>query len=304
MALIIRNSNKYIYTVKSKLKGYLYRNPLLLKNYLKVKEAFIKAGGFAKVPDNGLFKKIFIETVSYCNNDCAFCPASAKTGLKRPEHIMSEALYMKILQELTEISFQGSIAFHCNNEPLLDRHLPSRIKTARGLLKTNFFYLYTNGTIINIESANQLFAAGLNRIIISNYSDNYELIPPVKNLIDNSSGLQGEVIVNYRLKDEYLGNRAGESPNGGPSLKKPLKVICARPLTELVVGYEGTVPLCCADGLWKSVMGNARESSLKDIWFSGSFKRIRRSLAEGARDCTEICRVCDALKLPRLKGSR
>ena len=257
------------------------------------------ATGYKK---NGLFKKIFIETVSYCNNDCIFCPASSKAGIKKPENFMSEDLYAKILKELKGISFKGSVAFHCNNEPLLDKRLASWIRRARDLLKTNYFYLYTNGILIDVKSANQLFDAGLNRIIIDNYNDEHELIPSVRDLARSPFLVKGEVIVDYRFKNDYFGNRAGQSPNAEIFLKKALKLICARPLMEIVVGYDGTVPLCCADGLWRVKMGNAMESNLKDIWFSDGFRRTRSSLLKGQRSCVEICKVCDALYLPSLKG--
>ena len=302
MALIrIRNSNKYIYRAKSAIRRRIYTNPLFLMKYLKLKEIFIKymATGYKK---NGLFKKIFIETVSYCNNDCIFCPASSKAGIKKPENFMSEDLYAKILKELKGISFKGSVAFHCNNEPLLDKRLASWIARARGLLKTNYFYLYTNGILIDIKLANQLFDAGLNRIIIDNYNDEHELIPSVRDIRKDSFLIRGEIIVDYRFKNDYFGNRAGESPNAEFFLKKALKLICTRPSMEIVVGYDGTVPLCCADGLWRVKIGNARKSNLKDIWFSDAFRSARRSLLKGDRSCTEICKVCDALHLPSLKG--
>ncbi|MFH1191354.1 MAG: radical SAM/SPASM domain-containing protein [Candidatus Omnitrophota bacterium] len=280
------------------------RGNFLRKNYLKLKEFVIKNNYGASPDDNALFNKVFIEAVSYCNNDCAFCPASAKAGAKKPENLMREALYIKILNELANISFTGSIAFHCNNEPLLDPRLPSWIKMARSLLKNNFFYLYTNGIFINVNLANALFNAGLNRIIINNYNDQHKLNPAIRKLLDNAAVLRGEVIINYRAKTDYFGNRAGQSPNMGSFLKKPLNIQCMRPSTEIVIGYDGTVPLCCADGLWKVIAGNVKDSSLKDIWFSDFFKKIRVALAKGDRDCTEICRVCDGLNFPAPKGIR
>jgi len=276
----------------------------LQKNYLKLKEIVMKNNCGVPSYENPLFSKIFIETVSYCNNDCAFCPASVEAGAKNPENLMPESLYLKILNELASICFTGSIAFHCNNEPLLDPRLPSWIKMARSLLKNNFFYLYTNGILINVDLANELFASGLNRIIINNYNDQHKLNSSIRNLLDNSAVLRGEVIINYRAKTDYFGNRAGQSPNAPAFLKKPLKIQCLRPSTEIVIGYDGSVPLCCADGLWRVVMGNVKNSSLKDIWFSDFFKRVRGALAKGDRDCAEICRVCDALNFPAPKGIR
>ncbi len=302
MTIKIRNKNKYVYGIRSKIRRFLYRSNFLRKNYLKLKEIVIKNNSRAPADENELFDKVFIETVAYCNNDCAFCPASVGLGAKNPKNLMPESLYLKILNELASISFTGSIAFHCNNEPLLDARLSSWIRIARGLLKSNFFYLYTNGILINVNLANGLFASGLNRIIINNYNDQHKLNPSIRKLLDNSAVLRGEIIINYRAKTDYFGNRAGQSPNAGAFLKKPLKIHCLRPSTEIVVGYDGTVPLCCADGLWKVIMGNVKDSSLKDVWFSDFFKSVRQSLVKGYRSCSEICKVCDALNFPAPKG--
>jgi MoaA/NifB/PqqE/SkfB family radical SAM enzyme len=304
MTVKIRNKNKYIYSIKSKIRGYVYRSNSMRKHYLKLKEAIIKNNTRAYHYKNALFSKVFIETVSYCNNDCIFCPASKRGGAKSPQSFMPESLYVKIINEMASIFFAGSIAFHCNNEPRLDARLSSWIRTARGLLKSNFFYLYTNGILINMNLANELFDAGLNRIIINNYNDQHKLNPAISKLLDNSAVLRGEVIINYRARTDYFGNRAGQSPNAGAFIKKPLKIRCLRPSAEIVVGYDGTVPLCCADGLWKAVMGNALDSSLQDIWFSDFFKSARQSLSKGARGCTEICRVCDAVSFSTPKGMR
>ncbi|MFC1808776.1 radical SAM/SPASM domain-containing protein [Candidatus Omnitrophota bacterium] len=301
MALVIRNKNKHIYNIKSNVRKFMHCHPIIRKGYLKLKEIYIRHS----VPSgrkNVLFQKIFIETVSYCNNDCEFCPASTTVKAKKAEDFMSENLYMKILNELRDISFTGSVAFHCNNEPLLDVRLVSWVKKARTLLEENFFYLYTNGMLINMKLANDLFDAGLNRIIIDNYNDKHEPIPAVKDLLDHKSFLKGELIVSYRHKNDYLGNRAGQSQNARFFLKDPLNVMCIRPSKEIVIGYDGSVPLCCADGLWKMKMGNVQETDLKTIWFSNHFKNIRRSLLQGDRSCAAICNVCDALNFSSPKG--
>jgi MoaA/NifB/PqqE/SkfB family radical SAM enzyme len=301
MSLTVRNKNRYAYAIRSNIERHMYANPFILRGYIKLKEIFI-AGSMLGKRDEALFEKVFIETISYCNNDCSFCPASNTFGEKSPANLMTESTYLKIINELCGISFKGSLAFHCNNEPLLDTRLSGWIKIARGLLKNNFFYLYTNGIFINAELARELFEAGLNRIIVNNYNDKHQLIPSVKDLVDAASRLQGEIIVNYRWKTDYLGNRAGESPNSRLTLKAPIRAACYRTLTELVIGYDGTVPLCCADALWKMTMGNVREANLTDIWFSPFFRRVRKSLRLGDRSCAEICKVCDTLSFPAIRG--
>jgi len=57
----IRNNNRYICRVKSKIRRWIYTNPLSLVKYLKLKEIFIKHMT-VRYDKGGIFKKIFIET--------------------------------------------------------------------------------------------------------------------------------------------------------------------------------------------------------------------------------------------------
>ena len=300
MPVVILNKNRFTFSVKSLTRDTVHSHIHLLRPYLKTKEFLIK--NISLVSASRLFKKIFIETISYCNNDCDFCSASIRSQAKSPANLMSEGLFDQIIKELSDLSFSGSVAFHCNNEPLLDKRLTVFVRKAREKLRNNFFYIYTNGTLVNVNLANQLFEAGLNRMIINNYDNRHELLSSVAEIITNKDKIKGDIIINYRRKDEVLGNRAGQSPNNCNLLRKSLNLICLRPLSEIVVGYDGVIPLCCADALWREVMGRFGNSRLQDVWFSDPFKRIRESLANGDRSCSEICRPCDALNLPSLEG--
>ena len=303
MPVKLRNKNQLLYTLLLALKRLIHSNGFLLMPYLRIKESVItRKIGIDYNGVDALFEKIFIETVAHCNNNCDFCPLPGKIKAGAPLNFMSEELFMKIILELKSIFYKGSVAFHCNNEPLLDGRLASWIKIARANLKHNFFYIYTNGILLSVTAAQELFDAGLNRIIFNCYARGQEVINTVKKLTREDVLLRGELVIQYRRKDEYLGNRAGQSPNSRFSLKRPLEIMCLRPQREIVVCYDGTIPLCCADALLKSVMGNAREKSLREIWFADSFRRIRRALAERDRSCTEICKKCDSLQLPRYLG--
>ena len=89
-------------------------------------------------------KLIEIETFSYCNRKCWFCPNSFVDRLS--ENIeMSEDVYLDLLQQLSEIDFSGELTYSRYNEPLAKRELLiKRIKQAREILpnatlRTNIF---------------------------------------------------------------------------------------------------------------------------------------------------------------------
>ena len=80
-----------------------------------------------------LFENIQVQTCSWCNLKCKFCPNSY---LDRPREAMDMAVYDRIIQELRDINFSGRFSPFLMNEPLLDNRLPARtaLSTNRSLL--------------------------------------------------------------------------------------------------------------------------------------------------------------------------
>src|SRR5688572_22288689 len=64
-----------------------------------------------------------IETFTFCNRKCWFCPNAAMPFRqdKPGTQYMDEALYLRILGDLNSIQYKGQIQFGRYNEPLADR---------------------------------------------------------------------------------------------------------------------------------------------------------------------------------------
>ena len=249
----------------------------------------------AKYDPTKLFNHICVETVSYCNNNCPFCAASTLYGHKSKTSFMSEQLYMKILSELKEINYKGSLGFWCNNEPLVDERIFDFIKKARDVFPNTPFGMYTNGILVNKEKAERLFKLGLNRLVISNYDDDFKLLNGVRDVYENLDPNLGDVEISLQLKNNFKSYRAHETLGTDFSLPRPFHLICERPNREIIVVYNGTVPLCCADASWKQKMGNVNERNLTEIWFSPEYRRIRQALLKSDRSCNHVCAQCDSL---------
>ena len=244
---------------------------------------------------NKLFDHICVETVSYCNNNCPFCAASTLYNHKSKTSFMSQQLYIKILNELKEIDYKGSFGFWCNNEPLVDERIFDFIRKARYVLPNTHFGMYTNGILLNKEKAERLFKSGLNRLAVDNYHDDFKLLKGVRDVYENLDPSLGDVEIRLGLKNDFKSYRAHETLGTNFSLPRPFHLICERPNYEIIVVYDGTVPLCCADATWKQEMGNVNEQGLTEIWFSPEYRRIRRALLKGDRSCNHLCAQCDSL---------
>lgn len=108
-----------------------------------------------------------IQTINRCNGHCVMCPYS-DTAARDNTRVMSEALYIRILEQLRD---QRSLLWFSptlQNEPLLDDALPERLRQARAILQRHVnIILVTNGSLLTPDRAKEIVAAGIDRIDIS-----------------------------------------------------------------------------------------------------------------------------------------
>lgn len=138
-----------------------------------------------------LFNSIEIETYNRCNGVCNFCPVSVQNET-RIEKRMSNKLFIKIMKELEELKYDGSISLFSNNEPFLDDRIIDFQRYARKQLPNAYFHLYTNGTLLTIEKFISIIDY-LDELIIDNYNQQLRLIPMVqkiKEYCDNNDELK------------------------------------------------------------------------------------------------------------------
>jgi MoaA/NifB/PqqE/SkfB family radical SAM enzyme len=124
-------------------------------------------------------KKLFAENVesvnievnSYCNRRCWFCGNSAID--RHSSNIpMSDDLFKKIIDELTEIDYCGVICYAIYNEPLTCETLEEKIRYVKNKLPNCAQLVNTNGDYLTKEKLESLSSAGLDNIIISVYEKN------------------------------------------------------------------------------------------------------------------------------------
>ncbi|MGR3173235.1 MAG: radical SAM/SPASM domain-containing protein [Candidatus Scalindua sp.] len=249
-------------------------------------------------------RKVFIETISFCNNDCSFCPASKKAGKKDPGHKMTIETFEKIIDQLHDVHFSGTFALYCNNEPLLDPRIPDFVKRLREEFSSSKIEIITNGFRLNTKLANMLFESGLSTLTINHYDNRLQLSERLKKFTRESTDMwyQHKVQIYLRLKDEVLSNRSGDADNA-KAIDKFLPLWCSLPFEQLYLNYEGDVILCCSDVLWKVMLGNINNNTIKEIWYNQQFTETRKALLKGRRDKIEACKRCDFLGIRHdLKG--
>ncbi|MDA0140924.1 radical SAM/SPASM domain-containing protein [Solirubrobacter deserti] len=239
-----------------------------------------------------LFHLVSVETQSGCNYSCHFCGV-ARTVDPRPPGQMSWLNINKIADELGEIDYDGRVALFGNNEPLLDSRIVDIVRTFRKRVPAADIRLLTNGALLNPDLAVALFRAGLDCLVVNNYTDGVRLTRRVRDLIAVSERFASyDLRISVRERDEILTSRAGTAPNK-PQPAGPARGFCALPFTDLHVSYTGDVNLCCFDAHNRSSLGSLATQDLLQIWNSAAFTAHRERLLLGDRSGFPLCAACD-----------
>lgn len=268
----------------------------LQKNNGRNKKDSINAKVAQLKQERHMFHHVEIETVNRCNGVCSFCPVSVKNE-QRPYTLMDEAVFKKIIDELSDLGYSGRLALFSNNEPLLDKRILEFHKYARTKCPKARMHLFTNGTLMTKEIFEELLVY-LDELIIDNYNQNLELIPAskmIKDYAEEHPNIVQKVTIVLRKPNEILTSRGGDAPNR-TDVNIERGIACIYPFQQLIIRPDGKVSLCCNDPLGKCTMGDASKESLVDIWYGEKFEQVRQRIIKG-RENFEHCKNCDTFAL-------
>ena len=112
---------------------------------------------------------IEIETSTYCNRRCSFCPNSIyDRGVD--QRLIDKHLFKKIVLDLKSAEYEGAIALHNYNEPLFDPFLYEHLKTLSNTISNSKKIILTNGDILTREKLTDLDSLGVNLVRVDLYS--------------------------------------------------------------------------------------------------------------------------------------
>jgi len=239
-----------------------------------------------------LFSRVEIETINRCNASCNFCPVN-KNDDNRPYAKMTDELFDKIINELHELNYSGTLGLFANNEPFLDTRLEAFTKKARELLPDVRIEIFSNGTVLKLERFIEIIPY-LDLLVIDNYSDELKWHEPVKAIreyLKKNPEHRAKVSIRMRKESALMSSRGGQAPNNNK--KKALPISCLLPFYHLYIRPDGKVGLCCVDALYTHTLGDVSEHSLKDVWYSKSYSIVRERIRQG-RDTMDVCKHCDS----------
>jgi len=262
-----------------------------------------------------------IESTNICNAKCVFCP---RDDMHRKQGVMDMALFRKIVDECAGLGIEH-VRMHNYGEPFVDRSLVEKVRYAkqRGIPQVG---MISNGSLITEGAARGMVEAGLDAINISVDASGREVFESTRlglkydKVIGNIERLvrireelnrtRPKLILSFVRQDNSVDEQAfiehwrriadkihiTDLHNWAGTLNQESDVNypCYRPWLTFTVLWDGRVSLCCADFDGRTVLGDLRTSTIRDVWNSDAYRGVRRQhLESGGPD---ICRSCDLPK--------
>jgi len=262
-----------------------------------------------------------IESTNICNAKCVFCP---RDEMHRKQGVMDMALFRKIVDECAALGIEH-VRMHNYGEPFVDRSLVEKVRYAkqRGIPQVG---MISNGSLITEGAARGMVEAGLDAINISVDASGREVFESTRlglkydKVIGNIERLvrireelnrtRPKLILSFVRQDNSVDEQAfiehwrriadkihiTDLHNWAGTLNQESDVNypCYRPWLTFTVLWDGRVSLCCADFDGRTVLGDLRTSTIRDVWNSDAYRGVRRQhLESGGPD---ICRSCDLPK--------
>jgi 8-amino-3,8-dideoxy-alpha-D-manno-octulosonate transaminase len=195
---------------------------------------------------------------------------------------MDKSLYMKIIDDLSELGFSGRISPHGFGEPLMDKRLPDLVSYARKKCPESYIKFNSNGDFLTDDLARRLIAGGMNLISVTNYDD-FEK-PRLATLAKKYP-----YYIKYKNSRDYKKyTRPQEGITDVSYLVKP----CMEPTNKFVINWQGKVIICCQDIYARHCVGDLNNESIADIVSRAGFRNLRKEISEGNRQKIDICRKC------------
>jgi len=298
----------------------------MIKNYLKKMFSNLTSKN-QSIINKRLFKQnlrlIEIETFSYCNRKCWFCPNSFIDRMSENK-VMPEKVYLDLIDQLAEIDFSGELTYSRYNEPLAKKEIIlKRIKQAREKLPNAILRSNTNGDYVTREYIEELCDAGLNQLWIQQYLGNNEKYNHEKmrkraqrkikklgipaTLLTDIDGCKLEYDISYKGMTIHIrsrnfeldGSSRGDTNDIAGDYTRTQR--CLQVSNNMYIDFNGSVMVCCAlrsdvPGQESGIMGHISDAKLWDIYQNDKYKPWRKH-HETNGPKSGFCKTCrDSVK--------
>jgi hypothetical protein len=278
-----------------------------------------------------LFKKyvelINLETSSFCNRSCIYCPDS-KFPRDFKEQLDNEII-LKILKELSAIEYSGDFSLNLYNEPLADyENLKLIITLIKKELPLSTIGFNTKWRLARLKKISELESIGVNRIKITIHppaNKKYDQIREtkrfnkfMKNLNANQDNFVNTIddnIAYFKFGKMFLILQSIDFLQKGTDRGRTINTVisttrvapCVKPIREFTIYYDGSVTQCC-DAFYSSTypknkLGSVADDNIFSIFCSQIFKTIRKELFSWGEK-SSICKTCSSFDNSKISDDK
>jgi len=249
-----------------------------------------------------IFSIIEFNIYGTCTRRCEFCPISLDS-FKKTSNSLDVALYEKILNDLSEINYDGKILFSGFSEPLLHKRLADLLRITKKKLPSSIMEIVSNSDLFDRVDVKSLFSAGLDTMSVSVY-DGPEQLKSLQDWKMAKGFSDKEVILRRRYLENgnygmTISNRSGlvdsnkyRDQNENKINELPLKAKCFYPFYTVMVDYNGDFLLCPHDWKKQFKVANLAEQNIWNVWSGKHLMSARRKLGKADRRFAP-CITCD-----------
>ena len=207
------------------------------------------------------------------------CPINCRE-YKITEQKLNKLSIVRTIKAAKELGFNGMVAFHYYNEPLLKKDLMISVINEVPDCK---YLLWTNGLLLSKNIQENDFLKKFNLVCITCYdAENMTFFRELSNYYKNVE------IFNWELDDRLeIYNKT-----------KSNLLSCKRPLFEIPIDYYGNIHLCCMDWNNTYVVGNIFNDMFSDILKGEKYQNLIKMCNQRLLDekiCPVICKTCDKM---------
>jgi len=235
-----------------------------------------------------------------CNRKCVFCPRHDSNVYPNRALNMGIDVIQRIAEQLSINNYKGPIYFSGFGEPFLNKEIIHYINHIRKTLPHCYLEISTNGDFLTKEIILKI-KDKVNNIIVDCYDSeqqrNYRVEMYKELEFTNFRVRDLWIPPNTKIDQEFFedqnfSNRSGAVQNVSFTIPKTHQ--CFMPFYRITIDWNGRIILCCND--WfrqQDDLGSIMETPLFDIWFSDTYKNIRKNLYNGKR-IDSACKNCSA----------
>ena len=270
-----------------------------------------------------LFKRyveeIEVETTSYCNRRCRFCPNSF-IDRRSEKNTMPDEVWQSILRGLNHLNYNGVFSWSRYSEPLSQPDIFDRIKAVKTAAPNCRIKINTNGDFLRKDTIEKLGACGVDYLFIDIYvndDDEYtaevvthymkklfkrigkEVTPPVETspefsfrIKDHEPSCVAIARNSSSLLQAEMSNRGGLIAS---SRVKTRQSPCFAPIKHLVIDWNGSVVPCCQMRSDAPEHATHVTSNLFETDLPGAYQSLYawRQQLVGFGDKSSPCNLCN-----------